>query len=204
MRDSGAGPRDASSILERYGRTPDALLPVTLEDKLRERPAGNVPERPSCLFLGAYFRPNVEGLRWFAENVFPQAGIELKVVGKGMEKLRGLLPEGIEVIGSVDDLAPYITAADAMILPIFKGSGMKVKTCESIMYGKNIIGTPEAFEGYGLDPASAGGCCTSKEEFLAALRSLPGRPRFNEYTRGVYEASHTPEAALKTLESVLL
>ena len=28
---------------------------------------------------------------------------------------------------------------------------MKVKTCEALMYGKNILGTTETFEGYELD-----------------------------------------------------
>ncbi len=39
---------------------------------------------------------------------------------------------------------------DYIISPIFVGGGMKVKTCEALMYGKNIIGTSESFEGYDI------------------------------------------------------
>lgn len=38
-----------------------------------------------------------------------------------------------------------------MVMPIFSGSGMKVKTAEALMYGKFLIGTKEAFEGYEID-----------------------------------------------------
>ena len=44
------------------------------------------------------------------------------------------------------------------------GSGMKVKTCEALMYGKNILGTDEAFEGYELDTARVGGRCNNAED----------------------------------------
>ena len=47
-----------------------------------------------------------------------------------------------------------------MLFPIFEGSGMKLKTCEALMFGKNIIGTPEAFAGYDIDDyTNVGACC---------------------------------------------
>ena len=72
------------------------------------------------------------------QNVYPHVNISVKIVGKGMNKLREHynIPDNIEVISDVPDLKPYFEEADLMILPIFKGSGMKVKTCESLMYGK--------------------------------------------------------------------
>jgi hypothetical protein len=36
---------------------------------------------------------------------------------------------------------------------------MKVKTCESLMFGKNIFATTEAFEGYELDYDKVGALC---------------------------------------------
>ncbi len=65
---------------------------------------------------------------------------------------------------------------------------MKVKTCESLMYGKNIIGTNEAFEGYNVDYERIGGRCNTAEEFIACLKGFEQnpRPRFNAYSRQVY------------------
>ena len=89
----------------------------------------------------------------------------MKIVGKGMGRIRDnyYVPENVEIVGDAPDLLPYFEEADIMVLPIFKGSGMKVKTCESLMYGKNIIGTDEAFEGYALDYSKAGGKCNTAQ-----------------------------------------
>ena len=53
---------------------------------------------------------------------------------------------------------------------------MKVKTCEALMFGKNIIGTKEAFEGYELDYQKVGAMCNTKEELSLIHISEPTRP----------------------------
>ena len=45
----------------------------------------------------------------------------------------------------VDDLAPYYKKAAAVIMPIFMGGGMKVKTAEALMNGKNYIWVKGSF-----------------------------------------------------------
>ena len=184
--------RDSSLIEKFYGRQADVLLPVMFKDKYNrdEYPSAMTSRKPSCLFLGAYFAANNEGIEWFVRNVYPYVNVSLRIVGKGMGRLRGsdwLTPD-IELVSDAPSLEPYFEEADIMILPIFKGSGMKVKTCESLMYGKNIIASDEAWEGYELDYAKAGGRCNSAEEFIACLKEFEAspRPRFNEYSRSVF------------------
>jgi hypothetical protein len=93
------------------------------------------------------------------------------------------------------DLKPNIENADFMLFPNFEGSGMKVKTCEALMYGKNIIGTSEAFEGYDVDYDKAGARCNTKEEFRKAIDDFANtpRPRFNTYTREVFINNYSLE-----------
>ena len=137
--------RDDDKLFERYQRHADVLIPIVFRDRFKPEHQSEAftKAKPECLFLGSYFAPNNEGLLWFVRNVLPHVEINFKVVGKGMEKIKEEEPimHDVEVIGSVPDLTPYINEADIMILPIFKGSGMKVKTCESLMFGKNILGT---------------------------------------------------------------
>jgi hypothetical protein len=189
--------RDDSRIFELYGRHGDVQIPVTFVDKLDVNATRSAvqsgaltSQKPLCVFLGAYFRANNRGIEWFVKNVYPYVDIRMKIVGKGMDKLAGapwLRPE-IEVLSSVPDLGPIFDEADIMVLPIFEGSGMKVKTCESLMHGKNIVATPEAFEGYDLDYDRAGALCKNATEFIAAINafSTHPRPRFNAYTRSVF------------------
>jgi len=151
-----------------------------------------------CMFLGTNFPANTKGLLWFVKEVFPHVDIRLQIVGKGMEKIKPQLPnnQNIELYGSVPDLNEFLENADLMILPIFKGSGMKVKTCEALMYGKNIIGTTEAFEGYEMDYNLAGGCCNTKSDFIKKIEDFISspRPRFNTYSREIFLEKYSEQS----------
>ena len=93
-----------------------------------------------------------------------------------------------------------------MILPIFKGSGMKVKTCESLMYGKNILATDEAFMGYDIDYDMVGGKCNTSEEFIAKIKEFESnpRPRFNTYSRQIFLEKYTEEAVENKFRKILI
>ena len=104
-----------------------------MKDTYKEIP---VPEKksevPLYTILGSYFKPNVDGVKWFFENVFPHVNIRLRIVGKNMHLLRNDINcEGIEIISNAPDLTQYMAESDYMLYPIFEGSGMKIKTCEA-------------------------------------------------------------------------
>ncbi len=200
--------RDAQVLEQRYGRRADLLIPITLSDRMTYTPTAEPTRtRPQCLFFGAYFTPNNQGILWFVEHVLPHANIDLRIVGKGMAKLKAESPllQDIEVISDAPDLQAYIEQADIVVLPIFSGSGMKVKTCESLMYGKNIVGSCEAFEGYTADYERIGGLCNTAEEFIARLNDIAAhpRPRFNAYARQVYLERYSYDAVQKTFQTLL-
>ena len=201
--------RDSTLLHKMYGRGADLLVPIALEDKCetaefdRDTMTG---KRPLCIFLGSYFTANAEGITWFVKNVLPHVNINLKIVGRGMAQLKDddKCFKDIEIINDAPALTPYFHAADFMVLPIFSGSGMKVKTCESLMYGKNILGTDEAFEGYSLDAERVGGRCNDANEFIARIRHFCANPipRFNEYARKTYEENYSEESSLCVFRKV--
>ncbi len=200
--------RDAREIEKRYNRFPEMLIPVAFKDvyKQEKYPKGNTSIPLKCLFLGSYFPANSEGIKWFIQEVFPFVNIHLQVVGKRMNLLKKdlTIPQSVELIADAPDLKPYFESADVIILPIFKGSGMKVKTCEALMYGKNIIGTTEAFEGYEIDYNLAGACCNTKEDFIDKINDFISspRPKFNEYSRKIFLEKYSEqsvEVKFKTL-----
>ena len=201
--------RDDDVIFRSYGRHCDVMIPVAFKDRYQRRsyPQIMTAEKPLCLFTGSYFRPNNEGVLWFVRNVLPHVNVRMKVVGKGMARLKEeeSALRDIEVISDAPDLLPYFEEADIMILPIFKGSGMKVKTCESLMYGKNILATDEAFMGYDIDYDRVGGKCNTAEEYVARLQDFVRhpRPRFNTYSRQVFLEKYTEEAVEEKFRKVL-
>lgn len=175
------------------------IIPIHREDAIRlsSEDGERVGAPLRCLFLGSYFSPNVNGLEWFLRNVLDHVPITLDVVGSGMEKLKDKwIHPRLSIRGFVADLQECVTQADVLVFPIFEGSGMKVKTCEAMMYGKNIIGTPEAFEGYLVDTARVGACCKNREEFIAALNRMAAeRPmRYNAYTRHTFVEHYSSTA----------
>ena len=165
--------RDSKLLKRLYGRGATHISPITLEDKL-PHPANYLAESTGahfCLFVGGNFYANREGIKWYARHVAPQVEIKTVVVGRGLAAMKSELdiPGKLEVIGEVDDLADWYHRAQFVIAPIFDGSGMKTKVAEALMYGKKVVGTPEAFSGYECIADKAGWICTTSEEFSASI-----------------------------------
>ena len=200
--------RDDNELFRRYHRHADQLIPVTFVDRYKRNTysTATIENPPLCMFLGAHFPANVEGIEWFVKNVLPRVNIRMQIVGKGMDKLKAdwMRPD-IEVLSNIPNLEPLFEAADIMVLPIFKGSGMKVKTCESLMYGKNIIGTPEAWSGYELDYSKAGACCLTADEFITVINDFcqNPHPRFNAYSREVFINQYSADRMVDKFRAVL-
>jgi len=191
--------RDANLIKHYYKRNVDAIIPISLPDKYIKHQAMNISDSPLGLFLGSNFFANVHGILWFVKNVLPFVNIRLQIIGKNMNKIDFPQSDKLEVLGYVDNLEPYMQNADFMVFPIFEGSGMKVKTCEALMHGKNIIGTHEAFEGYDVNFEKVGACCETAEEFIEAINEFPKRftYKFNEYSRNVFLEKYSNEVTFK-------
>ena len=104
------------------------------------------------LFVGALYKPNLDGLRWFVDNVFLKLDNKytLLVVGRGLENIISDYQDikNMKIIGGVEQLAPYYNNADIVIAPLFSGGGMKQKTAEALAYGKTFVGTMESMQGY--------------------------------------------------------
>lgn len=201
--------RDDKIIESLYGRKADVLIPVALKDACQVKNDEELTSKKlKCLSIGSYFAPNNEGILWFVRNVLPNVDIDYKIVGKGMGKLKSEnmdILQDVEVVGDAPSLTPYFQDADVMILPIFSGSGMKVKTCESLMNGKNIIASSEAFEGYNVDYDKVGGLCDSADDFIARINEFAEnpRPRWNSYSRQMYETKYSDKAIENAFRTLL-
>jgi glycosyltransferase involved in cell wall biosynthesis len=142
--------RDSKNFKQMFDREGDVILPITFPNRKIDLESTSTNENKSFLFVGSDFFPNVEGIKWFIENVAPKVTANFRIVGAccGNSQLTSLqLPDNVKLIGYADDLDQEYADATGVIAPIFKGSGMKTKTIEALSYGKFIYGTSEAFEG---------------------------------------------------------
>lgn len=165
--------RDSRLIEAEYKRKADLLLPISLVDSVDEEKiiSRHINARKKGLFVGSYFFGNIEGLSFFIHQVLPFVEMELIIVGRGMSKLKIDNPN-IIIYDGVEDIASFYFNADFVIAPIISGGGMKVKIAEAMMYGKIIIGTHEAFEGYDQIPHSY--ICKTPTDFIEAINNLDG------------------------------
>lgn len=123
-------------------------------------PTDNAGESIRLAFVGAldYF-PNVDGLRWFAETVWPRLrqkhpGISLHVIGRNPNAQARALEKiaGIRVVGPVEDVRPSIAQAHAIIAPLRIARGIQNKVLEAMAMEKPVLATPEAAEGIDAIP----------------------------------------------------
>jgi glycosyltransferase involved in cell wall biosynthesis len=204
--------RDSNLLSRLYGKGATHIAPLAIEDRLSSLSLNSslthiTAREPFILFVGGSFYANRDGIAWFVQNVVPYISIKVCIVGNNMEVMRAKLeiPGRVEVIGTVDNLSDWYLRASFVIAPIFDGSGMKTKVAEALMYGKKVVGTPEAFSGYEQVAARAGWCCSSSTEFVIAINSASATitSSFDTELRALYDEYFSLPAATARLADVL-
>ena len=201
--------RDSKLLEKVYGRASTHVSPMALEDKMPVDVGQNVKPMTEkfALFVGGTFYANRAGIAWFVEHVVPRIHVKICIVGRGFEALRQELEvDGkVEVVGAVDHLADWYRDAHFVIAPIFDGSGMKTKVAEALMYGKKIIGTPEAFSGYEGIAQKAGWVCATATEFVTAISDAEKEvtQSFYPVLRMLYEEKYSFAASVTRLAAIL-
>lgn len=104
----------------------------------------------NIMFLAGPNRYNLEGLRWFVDEILPLiidrfADAKLVVGGgicKAVASLKGR--SDVELLGFVDNPYEFWTRGDVAINPTFRGTGLKIKTFEAISFDKVTMVHPHS------------------------------------------------------------
>ncbi len=131
------------------------VVPVPFGIRMKDYPEpGSSFDFPSLFSLGAMnWIPNEEGVRWFLEKVWPGVHAQFPylkyyVAGRVMPEwlTQGTFP-GVVVAGEVPDAREFMQSKAIMIVPLFSGSGIRIKIIEGMASGKTIISTSLGAEG---------------------------------------------------------
>ena len=185
----------------------NAIIPITMEDQLNEQDIARLQsktiDKKNGLFFGSLFPPNYNGVKWFVENVADHINANITIVGLHFEKCKELERKNVKVVGTVDNLKDYIINAGFIISPIFEGSGMKVKTCESIMYGKKLFATKEALEGYVTGDILQQ--YNSKEDFITGINQYieNNDDAFNQSVRHLFLDNYSNNYAKTKIKEII-
>lgn len=105
-------------------------------------------------FIGALdWIPNMEGLMWFLDHVWPELhqkfpDLRFHIAGRNTpESLKLMQLKNVIIHGEVPDAIEFVEKYSMMIVPLFSGSGMRVKILEGMALGKVVITTTLGKEG---------------------------------------------------------
>jgi glycosyltransferase involved in cell wall biosynthesis len=102
---------------------------------------------------GLDWLPNIEGLYWFFEAVWPRIRemlpeAKMHLAGRNAPKhFAESLPEGVTFYGEVPDAQAFAADKAVCVVPLLSGSGMKIKIAEAMAVGKVVVTTYKGAEG---------------------------------------------------------
>jgi glycosyltransferase involved in cell wall biosynthesis len=149
------------------------------------RRALGVPE-DELLFLyfgHLQYAPNVEGLEILHREILrrlDERGLRYRIAiaGRGADELaRSLHHPRLLFAGVVDQIENLINAADAVVAPLLRGGGTRIKIIESIACGRPVVSTSVGAEG--LDRVACGGLLDVVDDwdaFACAMAAAASRP----------------------------
>jgi succinoglycan biosynthesis protein ExoO len=139
---------EAAFVTDNCPDTEVIIVPMPSEIAPQPQPG----ENGSILFVGSSTTPNVNGVRWFLDKVWPsvlenEPTAHFHVAGSVANAFIGQKFAGVTFLGLVEDLAQLYENSGIVISPLFQGSGLKIKLVEALGKGKMMVATSVSVQG---------------------------------------------------------
>jgi glycosyltransferase involved in cell wall biosynthesis len=187
------------------------VIPITVDTAAL--PQLERDEGSQCIIsVGTMFwPPNVEGLLWFVNLVYPLVRREvpeasLQVIGArpAAEIMRQAQTDSsIEVLGYVEDITPQLSHSAVFIVPLKSGGGMRVKILDAWARGIPIVSTSIGCEGiekavHGENVLIGDGPVEFADHVVKLIRSASLSERLVRNGRRTVEASYDWRSVYRT------
>lgn len=145
-------------------------------DLARYQPRPETPGR-RLLFIGSFRHfPNVTGLRWFLDLVWPQLpdDVELDVVAGPGSQLYWEMPPTPRVrrFDFVEDVRPLYETANIVIVPTLVSAGTNVKLLEALAMARAVVSTPSGAGGLTLQHGEHLWIADAPADFAGGIAAL--------------------------------
>jgi glycosyltransferase involved in cell wall biosynthesis len=185
---------------KQFYREVDAIIAITNKDERtynKEVPHKKTITAPFALSLNNYvvkdkeienvsffhigsmnWKPNIAGVSWFIDNVWKTNFINNKEISfniAGIDMPTNFFNYSIsnfQVQGFVEDAKKFICNHDVMVVPLFSGSGLRIKIIEAMALGKCVISTSIGAEGIDYKDGENILIANSDKEFKENIESL--------------------------------
>jgi glycosyltransferase involved in cell wall biosynthesis len=144
------------------------------------RPAGMTEQADRVVFVGSLdWLPNQDGVAFFVDRVWPlvrqvKPGAVFQIVGRNPPRSVRRLQQvdGVEVVGTVPDVRPYLARAAVVVVPLLVGGGTRIKIFEAMAMGKAVVSTTIGAEGLPVTSGNHLLLADSPSDFAQAVIQL--------------------------------
>jgi len=201
---------DADFFKKNGCNIPVISIPFGIDlSRFKENP-GIEADFPSLFHIGAMnWMPNEEGIRWFLDNVWPSVNqqfpdLKFYLAGREMPAwLKNTTIPNLVVVGEVDDAFDFMYSKSVEIVPLFSGSGIRIKIIEGMAAGRAVISTSIGAEGIQVTNGKNILIANNPEEFLNAIGQCLASRDFCELlgknAHQLIEADHSNKNLMKKL-----
>ena len=144
------------------------------------RPKPDVARSDEIVFVGPMsWAPNWDAMVYFLNEIWPllrslKPALTFNLVGKCLPHQRRLLAkhDGVNLLGRVDDIRPYLSRAGCYVVPIRVGGGTRIKILDAWAMGKAVVSTPVGCEGLEYTDGKDILVRSNAKEFAQAVSSV--------------------------------
>lgn len=163
---------------------------------INPEPMEHIDVEPASLFhLGSMdWMPNVEGIDWFLQSVWPRLHAEvpqarLYLAGRKMpRRLIDHQPDGVTVVGEVADAMYFIASKQINVVPLLSGSGIRVKIIEAMSAGKTVVTTRVGARGIDARDGEHLLLADTADDFVRQIRRCIEEPEYcQQIGRNAYQ-----------------
>lgn len=177
-------------------------LPVSASAARSKRRNDRVGAR--VLYIGSvHYPPNLSGLQWFLKQCWPLVvqrcpDARLDIVGRGSERL-GPVGSSVAVHEHVRDVERFYDEAAVFVVPLFSGSGIRLKVIDALRRGIPVVSTECGYRGLEVNVGRDLLVAETAEGFAANICSVMTdgvlAEELSESGRRFVEENHSQNAA---------
>jgi len=170
---------DREVFIKSGAKIPSTFIPTGLDVTKKHGIANAESTQLSLFHIGALdWMPNQEGIDWFLEHVWEEVSrqnpsLKFYIAGRRpTEELMKIRKKNVVILGEVEDAGAFIRKHSIMVVPLFSGSGMRVKIIEGMMLGRAIVSTSIGAEGIEIQPDRDIIIADTAKEFIGGINLL--------------------------------
>jgi glycosyltransferase involved in cell wall biosynthesis len=160
-----------------------------------------------------YF-PNIDAILFFIKRIYPiikksLPQIKLKIVGYSPPSIIKKLEsqkDGVEILGSVDNMSDHLGRATVAVCPMLSGSGIKIKVLEALATGTPTVAMSMATQAIEVTPDKDIIIRDDPDDFAQAVIDLMHDPARREALsingRKLIESKYSWPVIVQKLETI--